>query len=99
MTPAVHDAGANMKKKRGLVSRWIRRQRWLQRITGIHLVHHPRWSFGWSFPFTSLVRFEAYSYTEHMVFRADYGEVKIRPAHWQRCTRASYHDCSATGRY
>ncbi len=67
---------------------------WYQRLTGVHRIHHPRWSFGWSFPLTTWCYFEARTLegcgvmpTRHM------------PARWERCERDSYHDSTATGRY
>lgn len=71
-----------------------KRWRILQRVTGVHRVHHPRWSFGWSLPFTTWCRFET-------CWRRDFtghGMVRHVPG-WQRCERTSYHDSTKTGTY
>lgn len=73
--------------------------RWLQRVTGVHRIHHDRWSFGWKFPFTKKCYFEERTYREDMIFRPDYGQMKTWPARWEVCEPGTYHDCTATGRY
>lgn len=74
------------------------KNRWVQRLTGIHRIHDIQYSFGWKFPFTDWCYFEAYEYTVDFVFRSDYGQKKIRPAHWKRRTAKTYHNCTLTNR-
>lgn len=83
------------KNRRGRFARLLGRWRWLQRVTRIHRVHHPRWSFGWTAPIGSLV------YFEERIYKDDFREnrITIRKGHWERCQRDSYHDCTATGRF
>lgn len=90
------------KKKPSAIARVFSRKRWrlVQRLTGIHRIHHISHSFGWTFPFTRWAFFEGYSYTVDFVFRSDYGEKKTKPPHWERLENdRSFHDCTATGRY
>jgi hypothetical protein len=69
--------------------------RWLQRLTGVHRIHHDRWSFGWSLPFTTWARFETYAYCDYW----DGEKLKIEPVRWRRCPRGTYHDSTTTGRF
>lgn len=66
---------------------WWRRARswrWLQIITGVHRVHHIRYGFGWTAPFSrTLVRFED----------------QRRLPGWSRVSPAQYHDSTQTGSY
>jgi hypothetical protein len=39
-----------------------KRWRWIHRLTRVHRVHHPRWSYGWSAPFGRNVFFERYGW-------------------------------------
>lgn len=64
----------------------------LQVITGIHRIHHPRYSYGLSFPFTTWCRFHAYDYVDSWGDR-----ILTRPTTWARCSRDSYHDCTTGG--
>lgn len=87
-------------RTRGPIARLFERWRFLQLITGVHRIHHIRWSFGWTFPFTRWAYFPARSYTVDFVFRADYGATKTDPAHWERLAHdREHHDCTKTGRY
>ena len=53
-----------MKPQRSLLARLFSRKRWrvVQRITGVRFIHHVRWSFGWTVPFSSWVYFEDYGW-------------------------------------
>lgn len=71
-------------------SRWW----WLQHLTGIHRVHHPRWSYGWTLPITAWVYFPAVQRKNHDTERMEtvrYG--------WKKCVRDSYHDCTESKIY
>lgn len=85
-----------MKPKRSLLHRMFSRPRWrwLQRLTRVRRIHHPRWSYGWAFPLTTLCWFEPFTATDWFE-----GREKTFARGWQRCERGSYHDCTTTGRY
>jgi len=85
-----------IKTKRSAIGQLFvrKRWRWVQMITRIRRIHHPRWSFGWALPF-GWVYFEKQIYKDDL----DRDKIKIRPAHWERCHRDSYHDCTTSGVY
>jgi len=62
-----------------------RRHRWIQRLFRVRRIHHPRWSFGWAFPFTTWCRFQAMT----MSGRWSDEPPTIKPAHWKRCEPSS----------
>lgn len=71
----------------------------LWKLTGIHPIHHIRYSYGWIFPFTEWAFFPSYPYKDH---RFEPPKPMIRPAHWKQLKvteRTQYHDCTATGVY
>lgn len=53
-----------MKPKRGRIARLFSRKCWrlVQVITRVRWVHHPRWSFGWTAPFSTWIWFEDYGW-------------------------------------
>lgn len=73
-----------------------KKRRWLQRLLGVHAIHHPRYSFGLTVPFTQWVYF-----LEHQVKDHNHEPVLMRtvPGHWKRCPKDSYHNCTITGVY
>lgn len=81
----------------GQIKALFSRKRWrrLQQLTTVRRIHHPTWGFGWAFPFTRWVRFEAFAWKNHQKNDA----VEIIDYGWKKCDPASYHDCTTTGRY
>lgn len=81
---------------RSLIHRLFSRKRWrvLQLITRVRRIHHPRWSFGWAFPFTTWCLFQTEQRASGL-----WDAVATYAPGWRRCERASYHDCTTTGRY
>lgn len=79
------------------MKKYSRIKRLLQLVTGVHRIHHARFSFGWKLPFLRVAYFPAWTTR---------GERPVRYAHgWQRIGDRStpaevgqWHDCTATGR-
>lgn len=67
-------------------------KRLLQRLTGVHRIHHVRYSFGWRLPFVGVAYFPRWisGRDEHRT---------VHPSAWRRVDPREYHDCTATGRY
>jgi hypothetical protein len=70
--------------------------RWLQLLTGIHYIHHTRWSFGYTFWPLPIGYFPPYKCNcsgsdRDVGHRVYYGFRLIKPGH--------YHDCTWTGIY
>lgn len=59
--------------------------RMLQRITGVHRVHHIWYSYGWKIPFTD------WAYFPGKVYGIRHGIKRLDKVH--------YHDCTLTGVY
>jgi len=79
-----------------------RRWRWLQRVTGVHRIHHARWSYGWKMPLTDWAYFPTAVHRDRKI-EVVLGvpaivTVERRVRHgWKRVLRRDYHDCTATG--
>lgn len=80
-------------RKRPLL--WSGRAIWrlAQRLTGIHRIHHSRFSYGWKLPIIS------WAYFPPWTTRGD--NPKTYRHGWQRVLGRGrdYHDCTATGVY
>lgn len=63
----------------------------LQRLTGVHRIHHIRYSFGWRLPFVGVAYFPRWCPRSEPSLTYAYG--------WRRVAKKDYHDCTATGRY
>lgn len=88
--------------RRGLLHRLLM-LRLVQRITGVHRIHHIRWSFGFRLPFTTWCWFEPTHHRNEDQYRAHStwdGHPWVLVAYgWKRCERSTYHDSTSTGRY
>jgi hypothetical protein len=85
-----------MQPKRSLLHRIFSSKPWrlVQLATGVHRIHHMRWSFGFAFPVTNWCWFEPYNTKDPS------GERVVVVEHgWQRCKQGSYHDSTASGIY
>ena len=66
----------------------MRKFRLLQKMTGIHRIHHIHWSYGWKIPFVNAAYFD--DKFEHMGGKS-HGFKSIKDG--------KYHNCTMTGIY
>lgn len=76
---------------------WRRRiGRIVQLVTGVHRIHHERWSYGWKLPFLPWAYFPAFKARD---YRVEPPREVVVAYGWKRIERRNFHDCTRTGRY
>lgn len=70
--------------------------RLVQKLTGVHRIHHVQWSHGWKLPFSTWAYFERHTYADAGVMAP---VNRTKPAHWERVKGFDYHDCTVSGVY
>lgn len=73
-------------------------RRFVQLATGVHRIHHMRFSYGYKLPFVGWAYFPPFTARDYHADLINPPEIRVSHG-WQRVKPADFHDCTRTGRY